>query len=31
MPAKVDAIVVPGGPGNRIDAALRLARQNRAR
>jgi len=31
MPGKVDAIVVPGGPGNRIDASLRLARQDRAR
>jgi len=31
MPAKVDAIVVPGGPGNRITAALDLARQDRAR
>ena len=31
MPAKVDAIVVPGGNGNRIDAALRLARQDRTR
>ena len=31
MPARVDAIVVPGGNGNRIDAALNLARQDRAR
>ena len=31
MPAKVGAIVVPGGLGNRINAALRLARQDRAR
>lgn len=31
MPARVGAIVVPGGFGNRIDAALRLARQDRAR
>jgi uncharacterized SAM-binding protein YcdF (DUF218 family) len=31
MPAKVDAIVVPGGLGNRIDAALHLAKQDRAR
>jgi uncharacterized SAM-binding protein YcdF (DUF218 family) len=30
MPAKVGAIVVPGGPGSRIDAALSLARQDRA-
>lgn len=31
MPARVDAIVVPGGPGDRLAAALRLARQDRAR
>lgn len=31
MPARVDAIVVPGGPGNRINAAVKLAEQNRAR
>jgi uncharacterized SAM-binding protein YcdF (DUF218 family) len=31
MPARVDAIVVPGGPGNRIAAAMSLARQDRAR
>jgi len=31
MPATVSAIVVPGGPGNRLDAALNLARQDRAR
>lgn len=31
MPSKVDAIVVPGGSGDRIDAALRLVRQDRAR
>jgi uncharacterized SAM-binding protein YcdF (DUF218 family) len=31
MPARVDAIVVPGGPGSRIDTAERLARQGRAR
>jgi hypothetical protein len=31
MPSQVSAIVVPGGPGSRIDAALRLARQDRAR
>ncbi len=30
MPARVDAIVVPGGPGDRVDAAIRLARQGRA-
>jgi uncharacterized SAM-binding protein YcdF (DUF218 family) len=30
MPARVDAIVVPGGSGDRIDAALKLARQDRA-
>jgi uncharacterized SAM-binding protein YcdF (DUF218 family) len=30
MPARVDAIVVPGGPGNRIQAAKRLADQDRA-
>ena len=26
MPARVDAIVVPGGPGNRLGAALTLGR-----
>jgi len=31
MPIRVDAIVVPGGPGHRVDAAVRLAEQNRAR
>jgi uncharacterized SAM-binding protein YcdF (DUF218 family) len=31
MPPRVDAIVVPGGPGDRVHAALRLARQGRAR
>jgi hypothetical protein len=31
MPARVDAIVVPGGPGNRIAAAMTLAEQGRAR
>jgi uncharacterized SAM-binding protein YcdF (DUF218 family) len=31
MPARVDAIVVPGGPGNRLGAALTLAGQGRAR
>jgi uncharacterized SAM-binding protein YcdF (DUF218 family) len=31
MPARVDAIVVPGGPGNRIAAAIALAEQGRAR
>jgi uncharacterized SAM-binding protein YcdF (DUF218 family) len=31
MPARVDAIVVPGGPGDRLAAAFRLARQDRAR
>src|ERR1700722_17043630 len=31
MPAHVDAIVVPGGPGNRIAAAITLAEQGRAR
>jgi uncharacterized SAM-binding protein YcdF (DUF218 family) len=31
MPARVDAIVVPGGPGNRIGAAVTLAEQGRAR
>jgi uncharacterized SAM-binding protein YcdF (DUF218 family) len=30
MPARVDAIVVPGGPGNRIAAAVKLADQDRA-
>ena len=31
MPARVDAIVVPGGNGDRIGAAVNLAKQNRAR
>jgi uncharacterized SAM-binding protein YcdF (DUF218 family) len=31
MPAKVDAIVVPGGPGDRLGPALNLARSDRAR
>jgi uncharacterized SAM-binding protein YcdF (DUF218 family) len=31
VPARVDAIVVPGGPGNRIAAAITLAEQGRAR
>jgi uncharacterized SAM-binding protein YcdF (DUF218 family) len=31
MPARVDAIVVPGGGGDRLGAALRLAEQGRAR
>jgi len=31
MPARVGAIVVPGGPGNRVEAALKLAAQDRAR
>lgn len=31
LPARVDAIVVPGGPGNRVSAAERLAQQSRAR
>ena len=31
MPARVDAIVVPGGFGNRISAAIALAKQGRAR
>jgi len=31
MPARVDAIVVPGGPGDRVDAAVQLARADRAR
>lgn len=30
MPAKVDAIVVLGGPGDRVDYAMQLARENRA-
>ncbi len=30
MPARVDAIVVPGGPGDRLTAALDLAQQGRA-
>jgi uncharacterized SAM-binding protein YcdF (DUF218 family) len=31
MPPRVDAIVVPGGPGERIQAAVRLAERGRAR
>jgi uncharacterized SAM-binding protein YcdF (DUF218 family) len=31
MPTRVDAIIVPGGPGDRIHAAERLAEQGRAR
>lgn len=31
MPARVDAIVVPGGNGDRIGAAVNLAKQDRAR
>jgi uncharacterized SAM-binding protein YcdF (DUF218 family) len=31
MPARVDAIVVPGGQGNRTAAAITLAEQGRAR
>jgi uncharacterized SAM-binding protein YcdF (DUF218 family) len=31
MPARVDAIVVPGGTGNRIATAIALAKQGRAR
>lgn len=31
MPARVDAIVVPGGQGDRLDAALNLAKEGRAR
>jgi uncharacterized SAM-binding protein YcdF (DUF218 family) len=31
MPARVDAIVVPGGQGDRLEAALKLAGQDRAR
>lgn len=31
MPARVDAIVVPGGPGDRIFAAAQLAEEGRAR
>jgi len=31
MPARVDAIVVPGGSGNRIAAAIALAEGRRAR
>lgn len=31
MPSHVDAIVVPGGAGNRIVAAITLAQQGRAR
>jgi uncharacterized SAM-binding protein YcdF (DUF218 family) len=31
MPAHVDAIVVPGGSGDRIDAAVKLAKADRAR
>ena len=30
MPAKVDAIVVLGGPGDRVDYAMQLAREDRA-
>lgn len=30
MPSRVDAIVVPGGPGDRLDVALNLAREDRA-
>jgi hypothetical protein len=30
MPGRVDALVVPGGLGARVDAALNLARQDRA-
>ncbi len=30
MPARVDAIVVPGGSGDRIGAAVNLAKQGRA-
>jgi uncharacterized SAM-binding protein YcdF (DUF218 family) len=30
MPARVDAIVVPGGPGDRIATAITLAKQGRA-
>jgi len=31
MPARVDAIVVPGGPGDRVRAAEHLAERSRAR
>jgi uncharacterized SAM-binding protein YcdF (DUF218 family) len=31
MPARVDAVIVPGGPGNRIEAAEALAEQGRTR
>ena len=31
MPARVDAILVPGGSGDRIGAAVNLAKQDRAR
>jgi hypothetical protein len=31
MPTRVNAIVVPGGPGDRVGAGLNLARQDRAR
>lgn len=31
MPSRVDAIVVPGGPGDRIHAGEKLALQNRAK
>ncbi len=31
MPARVDAIVVLGGPGDRVGYAMRLARDDRAR
>lgn len=30
MPTRVDAIVVPGGPGNRIALAMKLAEEDRA-
>ena len=30
MPAKVDVIVVLGGPGDRVDYAMQLAREDRA-
>lgn len=30
MPARVDAIVVIGGPGDRVDYGLQLARENKA-
>jgi uncharacterized SAM-binding protein YcdF (DUF218 family) len=31
MPTRIDAIIVPGGPGNRIAAAIALAERGRAR